>query len=96
MVDIRFGTVPLGFGLGSMLKNTTQLSSEDMGNVALLPLAVPSYSIIRDISNEDRYADFIEHSLSIFEGVESSNGHSTKTFGADSILGCVSALSGKF
>lgn len=54
------------------MKNTTQLSSGDVGNAALPPLlAISSYSIVRNRSSGDkcRKADFVMHALSIFGGV---------------------------
>lgn len=58
MVDIEFDTIPLRFGLGSMLKIIDQLSSEDIDNAALPPLpALPSYLIARDRSIGERYEE---------------------------------------
>lgn len=45
LMDIQFGTIPLEFGLGSVLKNLVHLSLEVMGNITLPPPSTaPSYS----------------------------------------------------
>lgn len=83
----------------SDLKNTAQLSSEDMDNVVLPPShAVLLYSIARDGSSEERYlnANFVGPALSVVESEQFSKGPSVKTFGIDSTLECVTTLVGKF
>lgn len=73
--------VSLEFHLGSVLKNIALSSLEDMGNVALQPLMVPSYSIARKRSSEVRYEN---------------KGPSMKAFGFVSISWYVLILFGKF
>lgn len=75
VVEIQFGIVLLGFGLRSILKNTTQSSLKDIGNSTLPPLhVVPSYSIVRSRPIRDRYVnnDSFAHAFSVFEGVDTS------------------------
>lgn len=64
--------MPFGLGLGSVLKNIAQLSSEDMGNFASSPSpTVPLNSIARDKPSEDRHekANFVTRALSVFESI---------------------------
>lgn len=77
VVDFQFVTVPLGFGSGFILKNTTQSSLENIGNSALPPLFVISlYSTVKDRSIGYRYrdVDLIAHAFGIFEGVKTNKG----------------------